>query len=113
MASKKRHINSEAELLIAMRITGYCFPLNETEQRLSLKLQPEFNAGEISQAINAEEIWNAEAPRAYTQKGILRELKADNEVAKEWGIAARGNANISKEIMDKIKNNQARKKDND
>lgn len=113
MANKKRHINSEAELLNAMRITGYCFPLNATEQRLSLKLQPEFNVEETSKAINAEEIWNAEAPRVYKQRGILRELKVDGEVAKEWGIAARGNANISKEIMDKIKNNQARKKDND
>ena len=87
MASKKRHINSEAELLIGMRVTGYCFPLNGTEQQLSLKLQPEFNVDEISKAINAEEIWNAEAPRAYKKRGIIRELKVD-DVAKEWGIAA-------------------------
>lgn len=110
MANKKRHINSEAELLYAMRITGYSFPSNATEQQLSLKLQPEFNVGEISKAIDAEEIWNAEEPRPYKRTSIVRELKSDDEIAKEWGMAARGNANISKEIMDKIKKNQAGKK---
>ena len=112
MANRKRHITNEVELLNAMRITGYCFPLNTAEQRLSLKLQAEFNAEEISKVINAEEIWNAEVPRAYKHTGIIKELKIDDEIAQEWGIAARGNANISKEIMDKIKINQARKKDN-
>jgi len=112
MANKKRHINSEADLLNAMRITGYCFPLNATEQRLSLKLQPEFNFEELSKAIDADEIWNAEVPRAYKRSTVIRELKSDDEIAKEWGMAARGNANISKEIMDKIKKNQAGKKDN-
>jgi hypothetical protein len=112
MANKKRHINSEAELLHAMRITGYCFPLNATEQRLSLKLQPEFNIEELSKAIDADEIWHADVPRAYKRSTVVRELKSDDEIAKEWGIAARGNANISKEILDKIKKNQAGKKDN-
>lgn len=112
MANKKRHITSEGELLNAMRVTGYCFPLNATEQRLSLKLQTEFDAEQISKGIDAEEIWNSEVPRAYKRTGVIRELKVDDEVAKEWGIAARGNANISKEIMDKIKSNQDRKKDN-
>lgn len=112
MASKKRHVNNERDLLIAMRSTGYCFPINEIEQQLSLKLKTEFNVDEISKSINSEEIWDADAPRAYKQKGVTREMKIDNDVAKEWGIAARGSANISKDIMDKIKSNQARKKDN-
>jgi len=112
MANKKRHIKNEVELLYAMRITGYCFPLNATEQRLSLKLQPEFNVDEISKGIDPNEIWNAEMPRAYKQSTVVRELKSDDEIAKEWGLAARGNANISKDIMDKIKKNQADKNNN-
>lgn len=113
MANKKRHIKNEAELLNAMRITGYCFPLNAVEQKLSLKLQPEFNVEEISQMIDAEEIWNAEVPRAYKHVTITQELKSNEEITEEWRMAARGNAKISKEIMDKIKKNQTGKKDND
>ena len=110
MANKKRHINSEVELLSAMRITGYCFPKNAIEQQLSLKMQIEFNVEELSKGINSEEIWSADSPRIYKQRGIVREMNTDIEVSEQWGMAARGNANISKEIMDKIKKNQTGKK---
>src|SRR5690606_41156404 len=63
---------------------------SDLEQRLSLKLQPEFNFEELSKAIDADEIWNAEVPRAYKRSTVIRELKSDDEIAKEWGMAARG-----------------------
>ena len=112
MGSKKRHINNEVELLKAMRITGYNFPINDNEQRISLKMKSEINLAEISDTIDPEEIWNAEAPKPYKAKGIIKELISDDDISKEWGMAARGNANISKETMDKIKKNQAGDKSN-
>ena len=108
MASKKRHINNEAELLKAMRSTGYSFPTNDFEQKLSLKLQPSIDIEALAKNIDPTEIWIAEEPKIY-KKSIVRELKTDVSplpFEEQWGIAAKGSANISKEIMDKIKKKQ-------
>lgn len=108
MASKKRHINNEAELLKAMRSTGYSFPTSDVEQKISLKLQPSIDIGALAKSIDPIEIWTAEEPKTY-KKSVVRELKTEVSslpFEEQWGIAAKGSANISKEIMDKIKKKQ-------
>jgi len=110
MANKKRYINTEAELLKAMRSTGYCFPTNQFEQKSSFKIQKEIDIEELSKAIDPEAIWNSTEPIEYKKPTIVRELNTDTPIKKEWGIAAKGSANISKEIMDKIKRNQNKNK---
>nr|WP_281719613.1 hypothetical protein [Nitrosomonas nitrosa] len=113
MASKKRHINNEAELLKAMRSTGYSFPTNDFEQKMSLKLQPSIDIGLLAKSIDPNEIWTAEEPKIY-KKSVIKELKTEVSplpFEEQWGIAAKGSANISKETMDKIKKKQ--EEDND
>src|SRR5688572_3287967 len=110
MATKKTHINNEAELLKAMRSTGYLFPTNDLEQKMSLKLQPEVDFTALAAKIDPAEIWAAEEPRAY-KKPEQKSIEMPNPTFEEqWGIAAKGDANISKEIMDKIRKNQESKK---
>lgn len=109
MANKKRYIKSESELLKAMRSTGFCFPTNDLEQKMSLKL------GSIEDdlvqkkalEIDPAEIWEAENPIAYDE---VKTLKPEIDYSKDWGMAARGKVKISKSAMDKIIKNQNKKK---
>lgn len=106
MAKNKRHITNEKELLKAMRSTGYCFPTNDIEQNLAMKLQPNIDIAALAKRVDPEAIWNLIDPIPYEMPKEI-ELKSDNnEFTESWGIAAKGNANISKHIMDKIKRNQ-------
>jgi hypothetical protein len=105
MASRKIHITNEVELLRAMRSTGYCFPTNLIEQRMSLKLKSEIDIQSLANQIDPNQIWEAEDPKPY-KIGAMRSFDSDPMLLEQWGIAAKGNANISKEIMDKIKKNQ-------
>lgn len=109
MASKKRHITNEAELLKAMRSLGYCFPTNEFEQKISLKFQAPLDMEAMVKKIDPKEIWNSENPRMYS-KSKNKEVDSEDSFIEEWGIAAKGNANISDEIMAKIIKNQKEKK---
>lgn len=109
MASKKRHITNEEELLKAMRSTGYCFPTNALEQKMSLKSQQEIDISSLAKKIDPEEIWNATSPKKYKEVVYKEPKEESDEITKQWGIAAKGSANISNEIMDKIRKNQENK----
>lgn len=106
MGNKKRHINSEIQLLEAMRCTGYCFPTNDYEQNASLKIQEEIDIDMLADSIDSEDIWNADKAIDYKTNIVVRDISSKNNISEHWGIAAKGSANISKEIMDKIKRNQ-------
>lgn len=106
MANKKKHIKTEAELLNAMRLTGFCFPTNDIEQKISFKLQPSIDIEALAKTIDPSQIWDQEEPKPY-KKIIPLEPKPDISIEEQWGIAAKGSANISKEIMDKIKKRQS------
>lgn len=109
MASKKRYIKSEADLLKAMRSTGFCFPTNDIEQKMSLKLSSIDDSliQETAFEIDPSEIWNADKAIEYKKVKIsLPEI----DYSQEWGIAARGNNKISKSAFDKILKNQNKNK---
>ena len=108
MASKKRHIKSESELLTAMRSTGYCFPTNQLEQAMAVKFQEDIDFELLANEIDPAEIWNAKEPRAYSNKGKVISMKAE-DVRKTWGIAAKGNADLSNDVLNKIRKNQEKK----
>lgn len=110
MGNKKRHITSLEELYGAMRCTGYTFPKNNIEQRISLKGQVEFDFESLAKEIDPEEIWNADRPKKYAKTLIKNDENTDSEIAKSWGMAARGSANISKDTLKKILENQKRNK---
>ena len=110
MANKKRYIKNEADLLKAMRSTGFCFPTNDMEQKMSLKLSS-IDDGLIEEKameIDPHEIWEAANPIKYNQ---VKTLKPEIDYSEEWGIAARGKVKISKSALDKILKNQNKKKD--
>ena len=109
MANKKRHIKSEADLLKAMRSTGFCFPTNDMEQKNSLKLSPVDDSliQEKASEIDPSEIWNAVRAIEYKKVEVS---KPEIDYSQEWGIAARGNNKISKSALDKILKNQKKKK---
>jgi len=106
MANKRKHINNEAELLKAMRLTGYCFPRNEIEQKISFKLQPPIDIEALAKSIDPSKIWEQEESKPY-KRTKTGEDEPENSLEDQWGIAARGSANISKEIMNKIKRRQS------
>ena len=105
MANKKAHITTEAELLKAMRSTGYCFPTNAFEQKMSLKLRSDIDIQALAKEIDPTQIWETENPKEY-KAGVIRNIEVDPTFSEQWGIAARGSAEISKEVMDKIRANQ-------
>lgn len=105
MANKKKHINDESELLKLMRLTGYCFPTNEVEQKISFKLQPSIDIQALAKSIDPSQIWEQEEPKPYKQS-LPAEEKTEISFEEQWGMAARGSAEISKEILDKIKKRQ-------
>jgi len=106
MANKKRHIACEADLLSAMRSTGYCFPTNAIEQQMSLKLKSDIDIQALSKLIDPDDIWNSEQPRSYKKAGTEKHLTSETEYTPLWGMAAKGSSNVSKDIIDKIKKNQ-------
>jgi hypothetical protein len=112
MANRKKHINSEADLFKAMRLTGYCFPINAIEQKISLKLQPLIDIEALAKNIDPSQIWEQEESKPYK---YVTSNQPNPEISfeEQWGMAAKGNVNISKEIMDKIKKRQLGQNDND
>ena len=104
-SKKKYYIKNEIDLLKAMRSTGFCFPVNDIEQKMSLKFSSISDdiIQEKAMEIDPNEIWEAETPIEYD---IVKEMKPEIDYAEEWGIAARGKAKISKSALDKIKKNQ-------
>lgn len=110
MADREKHINNEAELFKAMRLTGYCFPTTEVEQKISFKLQPTIDIQSLAKSIDPSQIWEQEEPKPYSQlKGSG--VKPEISLEEQWGMAARGSTEISKEIMDKIKKRQSTQDD--
>jgi hypothetical protein len=111
MANKKKYyIKNEIDLLRAMRSTGFCFPANTVEQKMSLKISSiaDSTIQEKALEIDPNEIWGAENPIEYDK---VKEIKPEIDYSEEWGIAARGNAKISKSALDKIKKNQKNEND--
>mgnify|MGYP000035316750 CR=1 FL=1 len=110
MANKKRYIKNESDLLKAMRSTGFCFPTNDREQKMSLKLSSIDDSliQESALEINPIEIWDADNPIEYDE---VITLKPEVDYTQEWGIAAKGKVKISKSALDKILKNQNKKKD--
>lgn len=111
MADRRKHINNEAELFQAMRLMGYCFPTNEVEQKISFKQQPAIDIQSLAKSIDPLQIWEQEDPKPYSQlKRVV--VKPEISLEEQWGMAARGSTEISKEIMDKIKKRQSSEDDN-
>lgn len=111
MASKKKYyIKSEIDLFKAMRSTGFCFPANTAEQKMSLKVSAIDDSIIQKQAleINPNEIWEAENPIKYE---VAKIIKPEIDYSEEWGLAARGKAKISESAFEKIKKNQKNETD--
>ena len=88
---------------------GHVFPKSDIEFEAATKLHSYIDFEELSKKIDAKEIWDADKSKEYS-KEISLQPDFDKTIADSWAMAARGNANISKETLEKIKKNHQKKK---
>ncbi len=101
----KKYIKSYEDLVNSLRVTGHLFPFTPQELQNAAKLYIDIDYTLLSEKVVAEEIWEADAPRTKTIE-LLAIDKQDLKISSSWAIAARGNPNLSKATLDKIRKNQ-------
>ena len=107
MAQNKKHITPD-NITEWLASTGFLFPRNEVELERFEKLYCEVDYGLTGKEIDPDKISND----TFKEKKIL---KMSDEVRKEeintYRMAARNGNDLPKHIMDKIKKNQSKLKD--
>lgn len=107
MAQNKKHITPE-NITEWLSSTGFLFPRNEVELERFEKLYGEEDYGLTGKEIDPDKIIDG----TFREKKIL---KMPDNVNKEeispYRMAARNGNELPKHIMDKIKKNQSRPKD--
>jgi hypothetical protein len=107
MAQNKKHITPE-NITEWLASTGFLFPRNEVELERFEKLYGEEDLGLTGKEIDPDKIING----TFREKKILR-LSDDvkREEINSYRMAARNGNTLPKHILDKIKQNQCKPKD--
>jgi len=107
MAQNKKHITPE-NIIEWLSSTGFLFPRNEVELERFEKLYGDVDFGLTGKEINPDKIIDD----TFKEK---KTLKIPDEIKKEeinpYRMAARNGNELPKHIMDKIKKNQSKPKD--
>ena len=106
MAKKKRHINNLEELEQAMRIVGGIFPHTIEELELTCKLVNEEDISKVSEKYSFQDIWNASEPISKKANSKIIHHDFQNDIDKSWGLAARGSHTLTKNVIDKMIENE-------
>lgn len=108
MAKKKRHINNSRDLEQAIRAIGGVISYTLDELNSSRKMVDEEVLNKQLEKYSFDDIWNAKSP--ITNKSISKTLVIDfqQKVNDSWGMAARGSADLSSNVIDKMIKNEGR-----
>lgn len=107
MAQKNKHITPE-NITEWLSSTGFLFPRNEVELHRFEKLYGEDDFGLTGKEIDPDKIINGTFRES---KSIRMPLDINKEEINSYRMAARNGNNLPKHIMDKIKKNQSKPKD--
>jgi len=106
MASKKRYINSKQDLEQALRIVGGVLPHTVEELGQCTKLSDKEVVATEMAKYSFEDIWGADKPLSNKGSVVIELTDLQKEINTSWGMAARGDHNVSKDVMDQMINNE-------
>lgn len=106
MAQNKKNITPE-NIIEWLSSTGFLFPRNDIERERFEKLYDDVDFGLTGKEIDPDEIING----SYKERKVLKIPDINQEEINSYRMAARNGSSLPKHILDKIKKNQSKPKD--
>lgn len=106
MAKVKKHIKNIEEFNQALRIVGGVFPHNTNELELVYKISNNDEVNDAASKYSFDDIWNASKPLINKKVSQVEINDLQIEINESWGMAARGNYELSEDIFNQMIKNE-------